>query len=232
MNLSRALSIVIPAYNEGEHLAAVVAEMNDVFGEAGINYEIVVVNNGSRDETGAIIDLLAKGNARIRAVHLAENRKYSGGILAGLAEAKGEVMGWAHADGQADPRDIVRLYRAMREKKCELGKAIRRERHESPWRIVQGKIWYGIFQLLFWSPYRDVNATPKLMTRRAAEILKLDSSDWFLDPEFVIKAIRNNIPISEVETVWRSRKSGSTRAHLFTGLEFLKNLILFRVGMR
>ncbi|MBI4093793.1 glycosyltransferase family 2 protein [Candidatus Kaiserbacteria bacterium] len=226
------LSIVIPAYNEGEHLAAVAVELTDVLRSALLDYEIVVVNNGSRDNTGDIIEQLAKGNPRIRAVHLAENRKYSGGILAGLAEAKGEVMGWAHADGQADPRDIVRLYRAMREGKCELGKAIRRERHESPWRIVQGKIWYGIFQLLFWSPYRDVNATPKLMTRRAAEILKLDSRDWFLDPEFVIKALRNKIPICEVETVWRSRKSGSTRAHLFTGLEFLKNLLLYRIGAR
>ncbi len=226
------LSIVIPAYNEGEHLAAVIAEMTDVCGGEKLDYEIVIVNNGSRDNTGEIIERLAKGNARIRGVHLAENRKYSGGILAGLAEARGEVMGWAHADGQADPRDIVRLYRAMREKKCELGKAIRRERHESPWRIVQGKIWYGIFQLLFWSPYRDVNATPKLMTRRAAEILKLDSRDWFLDPEFVIRAIRHHIPICEVETVWRSRKSGSTRAHLLTGLEFLKNLIIFRLGLR
>src|SRR3989344_2129225 len=103
MNLSPELSIVIPAYNEGEHLAAVVKEMGDVFSGEKLDYEIVIVNNGSRDNTGAIIDLLARGNARIRAVHLAENRKYSGGILAGLAEARGEVMGWAHADGQADP---------------------------------------------------------------------------------------------------------------------------------
>lgn len=226
------LSIVVPAYNEGEHLAGVIAEMVNVFDKEGLNYEIIIVNNGSKDNTDAIIDSLARGNPRIHAVHLEQNRKYSGGILAGLTEASGEVMGWSHADGQADPKDIVQLYRAMREQKCGLAKAIRRERHESPWRIVQGKIWYGIFQLLFWSPYRDVNATPKLMTRRAAEILKLDSRDWFLDPEFVIKAIRHKLYICELETVWRSRRSGSTRAHLLTGLEFLKNLILFRIGLR
>lgn len=226
------LSIVVPAYNEGEHLAGVIAEMVNVFDKEGLNYEIIIVNNGSRDDTGAIIDRLAKESTRIRAVHLQENRKYSGGILAGLAEARGPVMGWSHADGQADPKDIVRLYRAMRERRCELAKAVRRERYESPWRIVQGKIWYGVFQLLFWSPYRDVNATPKLMSKRAAAVLKLDSRDWFLDPEFVIKALRHNLRICEVETVWRSRRSGSTRAHLLTGLEFLKNLILFRIGIR
>lgn len=226
------LSIVVPAYNEGEHLASVIAEMADVFGKAGLDYEVVVVDNGSRDNTGEIIDGISRANSRIRTLHLEENRKYSGGILAGLAEARGSVMGWAHADGQADPKDIVRLYRAMREQGCELAKAVRRERHESPWRIVQGKIWITIFKTLFPCRYRDVNATPKLMTRRAAEILKLDSRDWFLDPEFVIKAIRHNMRICEIETVWRSRRSGSTRAHLFTGLEFLKNLIIFRCGLR
>ncbi len=230
--MSPELSIVVPAYNEGEHLAAVLAEMMDVFGKEGIDYEIIVVNNGSRDNTGAIVDRLAQEHARIRAVHLKQNRKYSGGILAGLAQTRGEVMGWSHADGQADPRDIVRLYRAMREQKCELAKAVRKERHESPWRIVQGRIWITIFKALFPCRYRDVNATPKLMTRRAADVLKLDSRDWFLDPEFVIRAIRHGLPICEIETVWRSRRSGSTRAHLLTGLEFLKNLILFRFGIR
>ena len=114
----------------------------------------------------------------------------------------------------------------------ELGKAIRKERHESPWRIVQGKIWITIFKILFWCSYRDVNATPKLISRRVAGIMDLDSRDWFLDPEFVIKAIRYKIPITELETVWRSRKSGSTRAHLLTGLEFLKNLIKYRIGLK
>lgn len=226
------LSVIIPAYDEGEHLEGVISEMAEAFNASGIYYEILIVNNGSRDNTGEIIQKLQAKDPRISHVGLAENQKYGGGILAGFKEARGAIIGWAHADGQADPEDIVRLYREMKAKGCEISKAVRVVRHESPWRKVQGRIWFTIFRTLFPSPYRDVNATPKLLTRRVAGILKFDSHDWFLDPELVIKAIRHHIPICEVETVWRSRKSGSTRAHLFTGLEFLKNLILYRIGVK
>ncbi len=226
------LSVVVPAYNEAAHIEGVITEMENVFDAAGIEYEILIVNNGSRDDTEKVIGKLQARNPRIARLYLEQNQQYGGGILAGLEKARGSTIGWAHADGQADPEDIVRIYRDMKAKGYELGKAVRVVRHESPWRKVQGRIWYSIFQFLFWSPYRDVNATPKLLTRRAADVLKLDSHDWFLDPELVIKALRHKIPICEVETVWRSRKSGSTRAHLLTGLEFLKNLLLYRVGLK
>lgn len=226
------LSIVVPAYNEAAHLETVIAEMEAVFDRSRIDYEIVIVDNGSRDSTGDVIGVLQKRNLRISRVDLKINQHYGGGILAGLGKARGTVIGWAHADGQANPEDIVRLYREMKEKGYEAGKAVRIVRYESPWRKVQGRIWFTIFRLLFPSPYRDVNATPKLLTRRVADILKLDSHDWFLDPELVIKALRHDIPMCEVETVWRSRKSGSTRAHLLTGLEFLKNLLLYRFGLK
>lgn len=226
------LSIVVPAYNEAAHLEAVIAEMESVFDAAHIDYEILIVNNGSRDNTEEVITKLQARNPRITRLDLEVNQHYGGGILAGLEKARGSIMGWAHADGQANPEDIVRIYRKMRDTGYELGKAVRMVRHESPWRKVQGRIWFSIFQLLFRSPYRDVNATPKLMTHRAYQVLKLDSHDWFLDPELVIKSIRHHIPMCEVETVWRSRKSGSTRAHLLTGLEFLKNLILYRIGVK
>ncbi|HCM43457.1 MAG: Glycosyl transferase family 2 [Candidatus Kaiserbacteria bacterium GW2011_GWC2_49_12] len=226
------LSIIVPAYNEANHLEAVISEMSDVFDAAHLDYEILIVNNGSRDSTGEVMEKLQARNPRITRLYLRENQQYGGGILAGLEKARGATIGWAHADGQANPEDIVRLYREMKTKGYEIGKAVRTVRYESPWRKVQGRIWFTIFRTLFPSPYRDVNATPKLLTRRAAEILKLDSHDWFLDPELVIRAIRHRIPICEVETVWRSRKSGSTRAHLLTGLEFLKNLLLYRFGLK
>src|SRR3989344_3180225 len=202
------LSIIVPAYNEAAHLEVVIAEMEGVLDSSHIEYEILIVNNGSHDDTGAGAERLQMQNSRIVHLNLDVNQCYGGGILAGLAKARGETMGWMHADGQASPEDMVRLYRKMRTEGYELGKAVRRIRHESPWRKVQGRIWYTVFQLLFWSPYRDVNATPKLLTRRAAHILKLGSRDWFLDPELVIKSLRHHLPMCEAETGWRSRGGG------------------------
>lgn len=225
------LSVVVPAYNEAVHLEYVIQTMERVFNESGIAYEICIVNNGSTDNTGDIIKKL-QHNPRITSVTFRENQQYGGGIQAGLAHVRGEVIGWAHADGQTDPADIIRLYRKMRAEGHDLGKAVRTVRHESKWRLIQSRIYYTIFQLLFKTPYRDINGTPRLLTRRGAGILNLQSRDWFLEPEFVIKSLRHKLPISEVDVVWESRRSGFTRARVWTGLEFLKNMLLYRFGLK
>src|SRR3989344_1900655 len=130
------LSIVVPAYNEAQHLEDVIRGMARVLEESGIEYEIRVVNNGSRDDTGAVIEKLCRENSRITGVQLVVNQGYGGGILAGLESAPGAVVGWVHADGQASPQDIVDIYRKMRATGSELGKAARIVRHESPWRTL------------------------------------------------------------------------------------------------
>src|SRR4051812_7037103 len=118
------LSLVIPAYNEAVHLEAVVAEITRALEDAGINYQICIVNNGSTDDTAAVIQKIKSENSKVTTVHLEKNQHYGGGILAGLEVGKGTTLGWIHADGQANPKDLVRMYKGMRESGRELGKAV------------------------------------------------------------------------------------------------------------
>lgn len=227
------LSIVVPAYNEALHLEEVVTTMTRAFQAANIDYEICIVNNGSHDTTDAVIEKLKAADPRITGITIPVNRGYGGGILAGLESARGEILGWAHADGQADPGDIITLYRRMRSEHRELGKAVRVVSYEPRIRKLLSRAYYLIFQALFWSPYRDMNGTPKLLTRRALEKFALESRDWFIDPEFVIKALRHRMPIIEIETTWHVRKSGGTKARLFlAGLEFFKNMLIYRFRIK
>lgn len=226
------LSIVLPAYNESEHLLNVVSEMASVFNASGISYEIRVVDNGSTDSTEEVIKKIEAENPHVSHLHLEKNRHYGGGILAGLEGAKGEVVGWADADGQVDPRTIVQLYKEMCEKGLELGKAVRVVRPEALGRRIQTKVYNILFRIFFLTSYTDMNAKPKLLTRRAVDILQLQSHDFFLDPEFVIKALRNHMPICEVPTVWRERQSGRTRIHVLAALQFLKSMVVYRLGLK
>ena len=226
------LSIIIPAYNEAVHLEEVISRLARTLDGSGIDYEIRIVNNGSRDGTKAIIEKLGRDFPRIIGIDLEKNQGYGGGIIAGLSGARGAVVGWTHADGQADPEDVIRLYKKMRSESCELGMAVRVERRESRWRKIQGGLYFYIFKLLFWNPYRDINGTPKMLTQKAMSALNLQSRDWFLEPEFVIKAMRLGMSICEIDIIWNSRRSGFTRAHLLTGLELLREMILYRVGFK
>ena len=227
------LSIIVPAYNEALHLEGVIKTMTRALQAASLDYEICIVNNGSRDATPAVIEKLKVADPRITGIMISVDRGYGGGILSGLAGARGRVLGWAHADGQTDPNDIIRLFHRMRSEHRELGKAVRVVSFEPRIRKILSIAYYIIFQVLFWSPYRDMNGTPKLLTRRAMEKFSLESRDWFIDPEFVIKALRYRMPIIEIETTWHVRKSGGTKARLFlAGLEFFKNMLLYRFGIK
>ena len=123
----RAL-VIIPAFNEAAHLAEVITALAHSLEQAKIDHEIYVVNNGSSDGTSDVIRGLHAKNPRILGIELAQNQQYGGGILAGLAAARGEVLGWAHADGQTDPGDIIRLYQRMRAEDRELRQVELRQR--------------------------------------------------------------------------------------------------------
>src|SRR3989338_11229653 len=116
------LSMVVPRYNEALHLEDVILTMTQAFQNAGLEYEICIVNNGSSDATAAVIEKLKAANPRITGITIAVNQGYGGGILSGLAAARGEVLGGAHADGQVDPNDIILLFHK------KIGRASCRER--------------------------------------------------------------------------------------------------------
>jgi len=103
------LSIVIPAYNEGHHLDAVVRRLYAAVREAEPETEIIIVDNGSADDTLRVAQSLATSLPNVRVEHIGTNIGYGNGILCGLRAAEGDVLGWAHADEQVNPEDIIRV---------------------------------------------------------------------------------------------------------------------------
>lgn len=229
---SISLSLVVPAYNEADRLSDVVSALTEELRRAALIYELILVDNGSHDSTGAIARTLASQNPNIRVVTIEHNEGYGAGVLAGLAKAKGDIVGWMHADGQVKPADVVRLYRRMESGEYAMAKAVRIERDESRWRRLQSRAYNWLFRVLFGIPYRDINGTPKLLKREACEESRLVSKDWFLDPESVIKIVRRKLPLAEEEIHWNHRAGGASKVHLFTSLEFLRNMVLYRLYLK
>lgn len=109
------LSVVVIAYDEEECLEPVVRELTDALALAGIGFELVLVDDGSRDATPSIMRRLAGEDPRLLVVPLSPNRGIGGALRAGFDRARGAYVTWIPADGQIGPDAVVELFRRRRE---------------------------------------------------------------------------------------------------------------------
>lgn len=228
-----SLGLVIPLLDEAELTASVAQGIASVLDHAQISHRLVLVNNGSQDETGAIIDQLATSLA-VLPIHLDKNAGYGGGILAGLAalERDGlpEVVGWCWGDGQVRPDVLPPLYRAAING-APLAKAVRTERLDGTWRKIVST-GYAATMRSIGCEVPDVNGCPKLLRREAYAALAPRSTDWFLDAEVVLGAQSRGWEIAQHPTVMHPRDAGKSKVGLAAIAEFGWNVLRWRATNR
>lgn len=222
-------SLVLPLYNECEGISKLVADLVKEFRAEGIVCELVLVNNGSTDSTGDVLEDIQKSYGAIRVVNAPINQGYGWGIICGLREASGPVVGFMCGDGQITPADVTRVYRRLIRQDLELCKVIRVVRHDGIKRKLLSKSYNLLFRLLFPVTSADINGTPKFFRRRCYQELDLKSKDWFIDAEIMIKATQRNYRIGEVAVEFRPRPTGESNVRLLTAVEFVWNMLRYRL---
>ena len=226
------VSIVIPCYNEEHCLGTTIPPLVQAFQNVGIGLELVVVDNGSTDQTGTIIDDLALRGLPIRKLTLERNQGYGVGILRGFELCRSRVVGFTHADGQVAPEDVVTAYRLMEGREDRvLAKVRRRFRQDSMKRKVVSIIYNGLMQVVFgWLGVIDINGSPKFLSRNNLIAMRLVSHDWFLDPEIVLKAKSLGLRAIEIDVEGHSRNGGISHVRPSAIVEFIKNILRYRIG--
>ena len=220
------ISIVMPMYNEQDCAREVLADHCAALREAGLDYEVIAVDNGSRDRTGEIIDKFsANEDPRVRKVMVEVNQGMGHGILTGLAAAQGDIIGWTYGDGQVPGAFAVRIYKAMLAQETQIGKMVRVRREDGVYRWFISRMYNIMFRWMFSTTSRDINGAPKLFRREVYDQFKLRSKDWFIDAEFMIRAARARSSIAEVEGGFEKRSGGSSNVRLSTLVEFFKNML-------
>lgn len=227
-NKTTSLSLIIPMYNEQDNARIVVAALQRELTREEINYELVLVDNGSTDHTGAIITGLAENNPSIKIVKVPRNQGYGWGVINGLRWAGGDYLGFMGGDGQIKPKDVVRVYREIVKGEHQLCKVRRYRRKDGALRNFVSFIFNKLFVYTFKVNAGDINGTPKIMTRRFYNQLNLASKDWFLDAEVMIKASSLGAPVGEIPVVFLPRQGGSSNVKISTVWEFLCNMAAYR----
>ena len=203
------ISIAVLAYNEAENLSSVVRELNGVLRSIPGEHEILIVNDGSTDETGSVAADLARTHSRVRVVEHPKNLGLGGGYRTGFREARKELLTFWAADGQVDP-DVIRQFASvMPDYDLVLGYLPNLKRGLLAASMSAGEKL--LYRLLFGRLPRFQGA---LMLRRAL----LDEIDlvstgrgWAVIIEFIIKANRRGVRILSVPTDLRERRGGRSK---------------------
>lgn len=227
-----AVSFVMPCFNEEDCLGTTARDMLNAFDAASVPLELVLVDNGSRDRTGAIIEeLIAEGRSVVK-VTVPVNIGYGNGLLEGLKACTAPFVGYTCADGQVAAIEAVTTYHEAHGADGPVMAKVRRRFRKDSWRRKIVSILYNFgMQFVFgWLGSIDLNASPKVFPREALAPLQLSSKDWFLDPELMIKAKHLGIRILERDVEGLARAGGKSSVRYSTCVQFLKNIARYRFG--
>jgi glycosyltransferase involved in cell wall biosynthesis len=221
------VSIVIPAYNEASNLAQTVEHVSTVANELGKEYEIILVNDGSLDQTEAVARKLAKRLPHTRLVSHRPNRGYGGALKAGYAAASRDWIAIFPADGQFDFSEIGRLLAKTGE--AELICGYRQYRRDAPMRLLNAWGWNSLVRLLFGYLCRDIDCGFKLFRRDILAQVPLESNGAMIDTEFLVGAKAHGYRIAEVPVTHLPRLGGkATGAKPAVILRAFRDLLRFR----
>jgi glycosyltransferase involved in cell wall biosynthesis len=224
------LSLVMPCFNEQEIVGFTIRRLVAAFQRAGYVFELVAVDNGSTDRTGEILQELAAELPGIVVHRMARQEGFGDAVRAGLPLTTASWVGVIGADGEVDGENVVQLYETVAGSTGPvLAKVRRRFRADGALRKIVS-VGYNLLVMALWPRLGslDVNGTPKITRRETLTAMRLQSRNWLIDPEIMIKAQRMNVRVLEFSVFARMRGDGLAHVRLATCWEFLRYLLRMR----
>lgn len=214
------VSAIIPVYNEVESLPALMDELDLVLRATGRPYEVVLVDDGSADGSGAWIEERARQDPLVRGILLERNVGQSGALAAGLHHARGDVIVTLDADGQNDPSSIPALLAALEH--ADVVSGVRTPRADSWRRRVSSRVANAVRRAALGDTISDVGCSLKAYRREALEGIPLFvGAHRFLPALCQFRGAR----VAEVPVRHRPRQHGiskyGVRNRLFRGIRDL-----------
>jgi len=203
------LSVFIPCYNEAENIEDTVEKAVEVLKRLRLEWEIIIINDGSTDNTLEVSKTLTQKNPRVRIINQ-KNGGYGMAIRAGFRNARFDTIAYIDGDGQYDFSDIVKFIEKMKNENVELVTGYTIKRKDPFVRIIISKIYALIVRVFFGLRFKNINCGFKMIRRSVLEkINPLESTvGGIISAEIVIKAKKNGFRIAQVGVCHYQRKYG------------------------
>lgn len=223
-----SITISIPAFNEEKNIENVVKEATAAVSKITKDYEILLVDDGSKDKTGKIIDSIIKKNKYIRVIHHRKNKGFTGAMKSCLYNARKHLVFLAPGDGQFDFSQLKDFIEAIKGYDIAIG--YKEKSKEGLFRKFSSWAIYSLYKELFDVPIKEIS-TVFMWRRRVIESIEIESEDrsaMFLY-EFFYKAIQNKYKYIEVPISWKKRQGGKSKGRgIKTIMKTLEGMLKLR----
>ena len=218
-----SISVFFPCYNEQGNIAGVVEKALAVLEKLNADFEVIIVDDGSSDDTGRIADELAGENDRIKVVHHRTNLGYGAALQSGFKAATKELVFYTDGDGQFDIKEMPALLDLMGQ--FDIVSCYRLNRQDNIVRKINAWCWTKLVCLLFGMNIRDIDCAFKLYKREIFDSIKLVSTGALIDAEILARAVRKGYRVEQHGVHHYPRTAGAqTGANIQVILRAFKEL--------
>lgn len=224
-------SLVIPCYNEARSLPELADRAAFVARRGG--GEVILVDNGSTDETPELMPELVRTSEGVQTVRVEENRGYGFGITSGLAHARGRFVGWTHADLQTDPADVLRVLPTLESTEGPVFAKGRRFGRDIGDRVFT--VGMSVFEsALLRTRLSDINAQPTIFSRELLDEWGPPPTDFSLDLFAYYRAKRLGFRVVRFPVVFAPRRFGTSswNVDLAAKRRFIRRTVDFSLRLR
>jgi len=201
-----AISVFLPSHNEEGNVERVVRSYLAELPRVADDFEIIVVDDGSRDRTGEIAERLAAENSHVKVVRHHVNQGYGGAVISGIRAATRQYVLLCDGDGQFDPSDLERLTPFVPEYDVVAGRRVRRADHLI--RRINGKAWTVLVRVLLGITISDIDCGFKLFKREKLEGMDLRAHGAMISTELMARLAGRNAKVIEVDVKHLPRLTG------------------------
>ena len=230
------LSIVVPAYNEGARIEDALHRITTCAASRGWDAEILVVDDGSTDNTAEIVQHWAQTNPRLHLIQNPGNRGKGYSVRNGLLQAAGDIVMFTDADLSAPMEEAERLFDALdRGADVAIGSRwldrARQTIHQPLYRRFFGRCFNWVTRTVMGLPYKDTQCGFKAFKRQAAQVIfRLQTIErWGFDPEILFIARKLRYVVREVPVTW-GHDERTRMSYLKDGMKMLEEMARIRAN--
>jgi glycosyltransferase involved in cell wall biosynthesis len=223
------ISLVIPVYNEEENIKRAVHDGLSTLPQLARDFEIIIVESGSIDNSAVVVDQLAKENERAKVIHQVTKLGLGSALKEGFSAAQYEYIFYTDGDNAFRMSEFIRGFPLLKEADLVCGYRVNRQ--DPLVRALYSKVFNFLMRVLFGVKMRDVQIGFKMMRSSIFQKVKLRANSMFIDAELLIKTQKEGFRIAELGVEYMGNPLGKSSVNFRDVLKIVWDLIRYKMGM-